>query len=255
MQVRVLPDARAVAVAAADLVEETVRRHPAAVLGLATGSTPLGLYDELVRRHAAGLDLSRTRCFLLDEYVGLPADHPERYRAVIARELTDRVGIPPAQVHAPPADAGDLPAACRAYEAAMATAGGVDLQVLGLGVDGHIAFNMPGSDPAAGTRLVELSEQTLRDNARFFGGDVAAVPRRAVSQGLETITRARRLLLLATGPEKARAARDAVVGPWSPQVPSSALRSHPATVVLADAAAGALLPAWFTAPEGRRRSA
>src|SRR6185437_12546136 len=162
---------------AAVAIDELLRRRPEAVLGVATGSSPLIIYDELGRRVSHGsLSLARTRAFMLDEYVGLPADHPQRYRNVIQAEFVDEVDIDPAQVHGPDGLAADLPAACAAYERAIAEAGGVDLQILGIGTDGHIAFNEPGSSLASRTRIKTLTSQTRRDNARFFGGDVDAVP-------------------------------------------------------------------------------
>ena len=242
MRLRVLASPHDVAVVAADAVEALVRRRPDAVLGVATGSSPLPTYDELARRHAAGgLDLAAAQAFLLDEYVGLAPEHPERYRTVVHRELADRVGLPRGSVHAPDVDAADLEEACRRYEAEIQRAGGVDLQVLGLGTDGHIAFNMPGADPGAGTRVASLTEQTVRDNARFFGGDPDAVPRRVVTQGLRTVLRARALLMVVTGEGKAPALRALLEDPVDRRVPGTALRGHPDATVLADRAAASLL--------------
>jgi len=162
----------------ADAITELVVRRPDAVLGVATGSSPLAVYDELGRRVADGrLTLARARAFMLDEYVGLPAEHPERYRTVIDRDFVAKVDIDPDNVHGPDGLADDLPAACAAYEQAIADAGGVDLQLLGIGSDGHIAFNEPGSSLASRTRIKSLTRQTREDNARFFGGEVEAVPR------------------------------------------------------------------------------
>ena len=166
------------------------------MLGLATGSTPLPTYAELIRRHRAGTGPSydAVRCFLLDEYVGLPAGHPETYRATIARELTDALGIDRDRVHGPdptrrPADAGPR------YEEAIIAAGGIDLQVLGIGCDGHLAFNEPGSSLASLTRIKTLTDRRpASDNARFFGS-VDEVPHHVLTQGLGTILRARHLLL------------------------------------------------------------
>lgn len=242
MAVRVLPTAQEVAVAAADLFDELLRRQPDAVLGLATGSTPLGMYDELIRRHdQEGLSFAEARAFLLDEYVGLPREHPGRYRNVILRQLTDRVGLPAHRVHAPPVESPDLAAACVTYEGKIADAGGVDLQVLGLGTDGHIAFNMPGSEFTSRTRLTTLTEQTVLDNARFFGGDATLVPREAVTQGLATIMQARSIVLIVTGAGKAAALHSLVEGPLSEQMPASVLRDHPRTTVLVDQVAVQLL--------------
>jgi glucosamine-6-phosphate deaminase len=238
MEVVVCPSTEDAARLAADAVERLLAERPDAVLGLATGSSPLALYDELAARSAAGrLSFARARGFLLDEYVGLPADHPERYAAVVQRELAARVDLPPGAVQGPDGDADDLPAACRAYERLLAEAGGVDLQVLGVGTDGHVAFNEPGSSLASRTRVKTLTAQTRADNARFFGGDVDAVPRHVLTQGLGTILEARHLVLLASGPAKAEAVRQLVEGPVSARWPGTVLQHHPHVSVLVDEAA------------------
>lgn len=238
MEIVPLATAREVAALAADTIEALVRARPGAVLGLATGSTPLPAYSELIRRHrsGAGPSYDEVRCFTLDEYVGLPPGHPESYRATIARELTDPLGIDPARVQGPDPSLEGLPTAGARYEEALAAAGGVDLQVLGIGSDGHLAFNEPGSSLASLTRIKTLTEETRRDNARFFGA-VEEVPRHVLTQGLGTILRARHLLLLATGPGKADALAAAVEGPLTAQCPASVLQLHPHVSVLADEAA------------------
>lgn len=242
MEVVVLPTATDAARLAADAVTGLLQRRPDAVLGLATGSSPLALYDELARRHAElGLSFARARAFLLDEYVGLPADHPERYRAVIERELAARVDFAPGAVQGPDAAASDVPEACQAYERALAEAGGVDVQILGIGTDGHLGFNEPGSSLGSRTRLKTLTEQTRRDNARFFGGRVDAVPRHVITQGLGTIREARHLVLLAFGAGKAEAVHRMVEGPVSAMWPATVLQLHPhVTVLLDEPAAGRL---------------
>jgi glucosamine-6-phosphate deaminase len=197
---------------ASDAVESLVRRRPDAVLGLATGSSPLAVYDELVRRHAAGLSFARVRCFLLGD-------------AVLG----------------PDGGADDLPAACAAYESAIAAAGGVDLQILGIGTDGHVAFNEPGSSLASRTRVKTLTEQTRRDNARFFGGDVDAVPHHVLTQGLGTIMSARHLVLVASGRAKAEALHHMVEGAVTAMWPASVLQLHPHVTVLVDEAAAGRL--------------
>jgi glucosamine-6-phosphate deaminase len=238
MEVVPLDSATDVAALAADTIEAAVHARPDAVLGLATGSTPLLTYRELIRRHREGTapSYSEVRCFTLDEYVGLPPGHPESYRATIARELTDPLGIPAERVHGPDPAEEDLATAGERYEAQLAAAGGVDVQVLGIGSDGHLAFNEPGSSLASLTRIKTLAEQTRRDNARFFGA-VEDVPRHVVTQGLGTILRARHLLLLATGEAKADAVAAAVEGPLSASCPASVLQLHPHASVLVDAAA------------------
>jgi len=226
----------------ADTIESLVRSRPQAVLGLATGSSPLPAYRELVERHHAGSGPSyaRVRAFLLDEYVGLPAGHPQSYRATIGRDLTDVLGIDPSRVQAPDVHGPELASAGRCYDEAMAAAGGVDLQVLGIGRDGHLAFNEPGSSLTSRTRLKTLTEQTRRDNARFFGS-VDDVPHHVLTQGLGTILEARHLVLVACGAAKSAAVAAAVEGPLSASCPASVLQLHPHASVLVDEAAAALL--------------
>ena len=246
MEVVILNGSKQIARLAADAVEDLLRSKPDAVLGLATGSSPLPVYDELAARHERdGLDFSRASGFALDEYVGLPPGHPESYREVVRREFTNRVNIRPENVHGPDGAAADIPAACRAYEEAIAAAGGVDLQILGVGTDGHIAFNEPGSSFASRTRIKSLLEQTRRDNARFFSS-LADVPHHVLTQGLGTIMEARHVILLATGAQKAQAVREFVEGPVAAICPASILQFHPhATVLLDEAAASALKLADF----------
>lgn len=246
MEVVILSGSKQIGKLAADAIEELLRRKPNAVLGLATGSSPLPIYDELVARYdRVGLDFSRASGFALDEYVGLPAGHPESYREVIRREFTDRVNIAPENVHGPDGTATDIPEACRAYEEAIAAVGGTDLQLLGVGTDGHIGFNEPGSSFASRTRIKSLIEQTRRDNARFFSG-LADVPHHVLTQGLGTIMDARHVILVATGAQKAQAVREFVEGPVSAICPASVLQFHPhATVLLDEAAASALKLADF----------
>ncbi|UJP38570.1 glucosamine-6-phosphate deaminase [Cellulomonas palmilytica] len=227
---------------AADAVERLVRRRPAAVLGLATGSSPLAVYDELVRRHREdGLSFAHVRAFMLDEYVGLPADHPQRYRTVIEAEIASRVDLAPGAVLGPDGLADDLAAACADYERAIADAGGVDLQLLGIGTDGHVAFNEPGSSLASRTRIKTLTRQTREDNARFFDDDVAQVPTHCLTQGLATIMSARHLVLLAQGRAKAEAVHQLVEGPVSALWPATVLQHHPHVTVLVDDAAASRL--------------
>lgn len=246
MEVVILPGSRQIAKLAAGAIDELLRRKPHAVLGLATGSSPLPIYDELAARHEEdGLDFSQAHAFALDEYVGLEPGHPESYREVIRREFTSRVNIAPKNVHSPDGTATDLPAACRSYEEAIQALDGVDLQILGVGTDGHIGFNEPGSSLASRTRIKSLIEQTRRDNARFFNS-LADVPHHVVTQGLGTIMEARHVVLVATGAQKAQAVRDFVEGPVSAICPASVLQFHPhATVLLDEAAASSLKLADF----------
>jgi glucosamine-6-phosphate deaminase len=239
MEVIILLDAKEIGAVAADAISALLSRKPDAVLGLATGSSPLAIYDELTARSAAGLiSFRHARGFVLDEYVGLPADHPERYRNVIDRGFVSRVDFATGGVQGPDGLAADVPAACEAYETAIRDAGGVDLQILGIGTDGHIGFNEPGSSLASRTRITTLTRQTRIDNARFFGGDVDSVPTHCLTQGLATIMAARHVVLVATGGRKAEAVHHLVEGPVSAMWPATILQHHPhVTALLDDAAA------------------
>ncbi|PUA80379.1 glucosamine-6-phosphate deaminase [Nocardioides currus] len=249
MEVIIVDTADEVARVAADAISALVAARPDAVLGVATGSSPEGIYDELSRRVAAGgLSLAGARAFMLDEYVGLPADHPERYRNVIQRAFVDKVDIAADAVAGPDGGSDDLAGACAAYEQAIADAGGIDLQLLGIGTDGHIAFNEPGSSLASRTRIKTLTHQTRADNARFFDGRIDDVPQHCLTQGIGTILDARHLVLVATGRHKAEAIHHLVEGPVSAMWPGSALQLHPhVTVVLDSPAASRLqLAGYFT---------
>ena len=240
MEVVPLASSEEAAALAADTIEALVRARPACVLGLATGSSPVTTYAELVARYRSGTGPSydKVRAFLLDEYVGLPPGHPQSYRATIARELTDELGLPADRVHGP--DPTDVPTAGAAYEEQLVAAGGIDLQVLGIGSDGHLAFNEPGSSLSSTTRIKTLTEQTRRDNARFFGSP-DEVPHHVLTQGLGTILRARHLLFIATGAAKAAAVAAAVEGPLSASCPASVLQLHPHATVLLDPEAASQL--------------
>jgi len=239
MEVITLADTTAIGTVAADAIGALLARKPDVVLGLATGSSPLAIYDELAARCDAGLiSFAQARAFTLDEYVGLPADHPQRYRTVIDEVFVSRVDFAPGAVHGPDGLAADVPAACAAYEDAIRAAGGVDLQILGIGTDGHIAFNEPGSSLASRTRIKTLTRQTRIDNARFFDDDIDAVPTHCLTQGLGTIMEARHVILVATGRSKAEAVHHLVEGPVSAMWPATVLQFHPhVTVLLDDAAA------------------
>jgi len=227
---------------AAGAVGSLLQTRPSAVLGLATGSSPLPIYDELVRLHLEqGLSFAEARAFTLDEYVGLPLEHPQRYRNVIGHELTERVDFQPGAVQGPDGLAEDLVAACASYEEAIAASGGVDLQILGIGTDGHVGFNEPGSSLASRTRIKTLTEQTRADNARFFDADIHQVPQHCLTQGLATIMAARHIVLIATGRTKAIAVHQLVEGPVSAMWPATILQHHPHVTVLIDQAAAGRL--------------
>lgn len=238
-EVVIVENAEAAGSLVATEIAELIARRPDAVLGLATGSTPLSVYLAL-RRQLAGRDLSQVRGFALDEYVGLDPAHPESYRSVITREVIEPLGLDPQRIQVPNGATQTIEHAGADYEAAIAEAGGVDLQILGIGTDGHIGFNEPGSSFASQTRVKTLTEQTREDNARFFDS-IDDVPRHCITQGLGTILRARHLVLLAFGEGKAQAVADAVEGPLAAILPGSAIQLHPhATVVVDEAAASKL---------------
>ncbi|TSB31271.1 glucosamine-6-phosphate deaminase [Streptomyces benahoarensis] len=241
MEVVIVPDATAGGSLIADALAALVRRKPDALLGVATGSTPLPIYEALAAQVASGaVDASRVRVCQLDEYVGLPAGHPESYRSVVLREVVEPLGIDKGSFLGPDGSADDIPAACTAYDEALRAAGGVDLQILGIGTDGHIGFNEPCSSLASRTRIKTLTRQTREDNARFFDS-LDEVPHHVITQGIGTILEARHLVLLATGAGKAHAVAQAVEGPVAAVVPASALQLHPhATVVVDEAAASEL---------------
>lgn len=233
----------------ADAIEDLLTRKPTAVLGLATGTTPALTYDELERRCAKGrLSFSRASAFMLDEYLGLHENHAERYSNVIKTLLTAKVDIPDGSVHSPDSMTRDVIGECAAYERKIREAGGVDLQLLGIGTTGHIGFNEPTSSLASRTRIKTLTDQSRQDNSLFFTNwwrssepDPQAVPLHVITQGIGTILDARHVILMANGKTKASAIAAMVEGPLTSMVPASALQMHPhATVVVDEEAAGEL---------------
>jgi glucosamine-6-phosphate deaminase len=223
------------------MFEQAMRQKPAIVLGLATGSTPILLYKELIRRKQAGVvDFSKVTTFNLDEYVGLEPRDPNSYRFFMNNQLFEQVNVSISSTHVPSGVAEDLEKECDEYEKKISGAGGIDLQLLGVGRNGHIGFNEPGTSLASRTHVQILASQTVADNARFFGG-IANVPRRAVTMGVGTILDARRIVLLAVGSNKADIVRDFIEGPVTSMVTASALQLHrDVTVVVDEAAAGKL---------------
>jgi glucosamine-6-phosphate deaminase len=241
MEVVIVPDPKAGGELIAETIAALIARKPDALLGVATGSTPLPIYRALAERAAGGgLDVGALRVCQLDEYVGLPQGHPESYRSVLAREVLEPLGLGLERFLGPDGSSADIPAACAAYDAALAAAGGVDLQILGIGTDGHIGFNEPCSSLASRTRIKTLTPQTREDNARFFDS-LDEVPHHVITQGIGTILEARHLVLLATGAGKADAVAATVEGPLAALVPASALQSHPHATVVVDEAAAAQL--------------
>ena len=219
---------------AAQMVAEVLNTKPNAVLGMATGSTPLGLYQELVRMYRQGqLDFSRVMTFNLDEYVGLHGNHPQSYAYFMQENFFKHVNVQPQNINVPSGTTSNYPAFCEWYEKRIVECGGIDLQILGIGGDGHIAFNEPTSSLSSRTRLKTLSKQTIDDNARFFERR-EDVPVYAITMGVGTILEARQLLLVAAGKSKARAVVQAVEGPVTSMVTASALQLHRDATVITD---------------------
>ncbi|MGH7530006.1 MAG: glucosamine-6-phosphate deaminase [Gemmatimonadales bacterium] len=241
MEVIIHSDYEQMSRAAAQIVVDVLNTKPNAVLGMATGSTPLGLYQELVRRHTEGeLDFSRVTTFNLDEYVGLPGNHPQSYHYFMHEHFFQHVNIPRHNINIPSGTTSNYPAFCQWYEKRIADCGGIDLQILGIGSDGHIAFNEPGSSLSSRTRLKTLSKQTIDDNARFFARR-EDVPVYAITMGVGTILDARKLVLIASGTPKAKAIAQTVEGSVTSMVTASAIQLHRDAVVIVDAEAAANL--------------
>jgi glucosamine-6-phosphate deaminase len=226
---------------AAKQVASLIRKKPDCIVGFATGSTPLGLYKELIRMHKTeGLDFSKVTSFNLDEYVGLPPSHDQSYHYFMWENLFKHININPSNVHIPMGMAEDVDAFCDWYENKIVEHGGIDLQILGIGANGHIAFNEPGSSLGSRTRIKTLTEKTIKDNARFFKS-LDEVPRFAITMGVGTIMEARNLLLLANGKGKAEAIKETVEGSIMAKYPATIVQLHRyATVVIDKDAASKL---------------
>jgi glucosamine-6-phosphate deaminase len=242
VELLIRPTAAHAARLAAHVVAERVRARPELVLGCATGRTMDAVYDELVRLVRAGeLDLSRCTTFNLDEYVGLPPSDERSYHHTMRTKLFERAGIAPQRTHLPNGIAADLASEAREYERRIADAGGIDLQLVGLGRTGHIGFNEPLSSLMSRTREKALTPETRAQNAPFFGGDPDAVPRRALTMGVGTILDAREVLMLVTGAEKAEILAAATEGPITARISATALQLHPRCTVIVDEAAASSL--------------
>ncbi len=241
MEVIIQPDEHAVSKTAARLFEAQLDQKAASVFGLATGSTPIGLYRELsVLCHAGLVDFTRASTFNLDEYVGIPATHPSSYFSFMRERLFAHIDLPAASAHVPDGMAADIPAHCLAYEKAINRAGGIDLQLLGLGSDGHIGFNEPSSSLSSRTRLKTLTPRTIADNAKYFGG-AEKVPHHVITMGVGTIMEARHCVVLALGEHKAAAVAAMTEGPITADCPASILQMHEnCTLILDEPAAVAL---------------
>ncbi|MCL6443252.1 MAG: glucosamine-6-phosphate deaminase [Alicyclobacillus sp.] len=239
MNIRIFSDARTAAVYAAAVVEYVVRNLPNPVLGLATGSTPIPLYEELVRFHRRGLSFSHVTTINLDEYVGLPPDHPQSYHAFMDQHLFRHIDVRRDRTFIPRGDAPDLRAECERYDEIIRNHP-IDLQILGIGVNGHIGFNEPGAALKAHTHVVRLAPETIAANSRFFR-DGETVPVEAITMGLQSILQAKQILLLAFGREKAKAIADATYGEVKTSSPASMLQLHPNVTFVLDEPAAELL--------------
>lgn len=241
MQIHLYDSAAQVGQAAATLIAAQIIAKPDSVLGLATGSTPIPTYQELIRLCKGGvLDFSRVRSFNLDEYCNLPVDHEQSYHSFMRQQLFDHINIDPANTRVPDGNARDQAAECASYDTAINQAGGIDIQVLGIGRNGHIGFNEPADTFVYGCHIVNLTQSTIQANRRFFDSE-DDVPRQAISLGIGSIMNARRILLLATGADKAEAIRNAVYGDINPRTQASILRTHSNVIFLLDKAAAGLL--------------
>jgi len=241
MEVIIQKDYEQLSKTAANIVVEVLNAKPNAVLGMATGSTPLGLYQELVRLFKAEqLDFSHVTTFNLDEYVGLAPNHPQSYHYFMHEHFFKHVNISPENINIPSGSTSNYPAFCAWYEQRIAECGGIDLQILGIGSDGHIAFNEPTSSLSSSTRLKTLSKQTIDDNARFFENR-KDVPIYAITMGVGTILEARKIMLLASGKGKAKAIARTIEGPITSMITASALQLHRDTKVIIDDAAASEL--------------
>ena len=242
MEIIIKKDALEGSHAAARVVARLVQEKPTAVIGLATGSTPLVLYKELIRMHKEeGLDFSQVTTFNLDEYIGLPRDHEQSYYTFMWENLFSQINIKAENAHLPDGMADDVPAFCAGYERKISEVGGIDLQVLGIGSDGHVGFNEPTSSFASRTRIKTLTRQTVADNARFFDGDESQVPHHCITMGIGTIMDARMNLMLAFGEGKAEAIAATVEGAVASIMPASILQHHPSAKIFIDEAAASSL--------------
>ena len=241
MQIHIYKTAAQIGQAAATLIAAQLLRKPDSILGLATGSSPIPTYQALIDMHNAGvLDFSQAKSFNLDEYVGIDPEHVCSYHRFMQDNLFSQVNMKPENIHVPDGNAEDIPASAKAYDEAIVNAGGIDLQLLGIGRNGHIGFNEPGGQFIYGCHRVELSQSTIEANTRFFDSE-ADVPRAAVSLGIGAIMEAKQVLLIATGTDKAEAIRQAIEGDVSPLCQASILRTHPHVIFLLDEKAASLL--------------
>lgn len=225
-----------------DFIEQLIKENPKAVLGLATGSTPIGTYQELIRRYEAGLiDFSQVVTFNLDEYYGLNSDHPQSYHSFMRKQLFNHINVRVENIHIPSGTPEDVVQYCHMYEQKIEDVGGIDLQILGIGRNGHIGFNEPSTELQADTHLVRLAPETIEANSRFFERE-EDVPQFAITMGIQTILKAKKVLLLATGKEKAEIVQRLFDSGITTDIPASLLKLHPQVTILVDQEAGSLVP-------------
>jgi glucosamine-6-phosphate deaminase len=244
MRITIFKDERVLAKTLAAQIAASLAENPELVLGLPTGRTPVRLYHELGAMHAKGqVDFARAKTFNLDEFVGIPPGHPGSYRSFMQEHLFSRVNVPAERAHMLDGAASDPAAECARYDRAIEAAGGIDLQLLGIGTNGHIGFNEPARELVGPTHRVQLKASTRHSNAALFGGDEQQVPHEALSMGMATIMRSRRIVLIATGKSKARCIERVVNGPITPKLPASFLQLHRDVELMLDESAGSQLAA------------
>ncbi len=241
MNIRIFENEEDLNATGAGVIASLLQTKPRAVLGLATGSSPVGIYKQLITLYQKGLvSFSQASSFNLDEYVGLPTEHRESYRSFMNEQLFHHIDMDLARTHVPDGQAVDLEQECKSYEQRLDDRGPVDLQLLGIGHNGHIGFNEPGTELTGRTHVVDLKDETRKANARFFDS-IDEVPAQAITMGVGTILKAKQILLIARGEEKAEIIREAFMGPITTACPASLLQCHPNVVVLLDRAAGRLV--------------
>lgn len=226
---------------ASQILASQIKQKPDTVLGLATGSTPVGMYHQLIKMYQnKEIDFEQVKTFNLDEYVGLDENHPQSYHAFMYQNLFDHVNVKKENIHLPDGQASNLEQECADYEKKISEAGGIDFQVLGIGHNGHIGFNEPKTPFESQTHVVDLDQRTIEANSRFFDS-IDQVPRKALSMGIKTIMQAKRIMLMATGADKAEIIAKALQGPVDPDVPASVLQLHPYLTVILDKEAASKL--------------